>query len=108
MIEKWSYSDSVESREIVSLEDKYGHFIDGSFVSPKSKKYFDSISPSTEELLSQVSFGGEADVDNAVSSAREGFKTWQKVKPVERSKYLFKIARLIQERSREFAFTNIT
>ncbi len=103
MVEKWSYSDSVESSEIVSLENKYGHFIDGSFVSPKSKKYFQSISPSTEELLSQVSFGGKADIDNAVASAQEGFKTWQKVKPVERSKYLFKIARLIQERSREFA-----
>ena len=103
MVEKWSYSESIESSEIVNIEKKYGHFINGSFVSPKSKKYFDTVSPSTEVLLSKVSFGGEEDVDSAVASAKEGFKTWNKIKPVERSKYLFKIARLIQERSREFA-----
>ena len=103
MKEKWSYSESVESSDIVNLESKYGHFIDGAFVSPKSKKYFETLSPSTEEVLSKVSFGGKADVDYAVNAAKEGFKTWKKVKPVDRSKYLFKIARLIQERSREFA-----
>ena len=103
MKEKWSYSESVESSEIVNLESKYGHFIDGAFVSPKSKKYFETLSPSTEEVLSKVSFGGKADVDYAVNAAKEGYKTWTKVKPVDRSKYLFKIARLIQERSREFA-----
>ena len=103
MKEKWSYSESVESSEIVNLESKYGHFIDGAFVSPKSKKYFETLSPSTEEVLSKVSFGGKADVDYAVNAAKEGFKTWKKVKPVDRSKYQFKIARLIQERSREFA-----
>ena len=103
MKEKWSYSESVESSEIVNLESKYGHFIDGAFVSPKSKKYFETLSPSTEEVLSKVSFGSKADVDYAVNAAKEGFKTWKKVKPVDRSKYLFKIARLIQERSREFA-----
>ena len=99
----WEYSESIESEKIVNIEKKYGNFIDGKFVTPKSKQYIDTISPSTEKILSSISIGNQQDVDYAVSSAKEGLKKWSKTDPSERAKYLFKLARLIQERSREFA-----
>ena len=99
----WEYSESIESEKIVNIEKKYGHFIDGKFVTPKSKQYIDTISPSTEKILSSISIGNQQDVDYAVASAKEGLKKWSKTNPSERAKYLFKLARLIQERSREFA-----
>ena len=99
----WEYSESIESEKIVNIEKKYGHFIDGKFVTPKSKQYIDTISPSTEKILSSISIGNQQDVDFAVASAKEGLKKWSKTNPSERAKYLFKLARLIQERSREFA-----
>ena len=99
----WEYSESIESEKIVNIEKKYGNFIDGKFVTPKSKQYIDTISPSTEKILSSISIGNEQDVDYAVASAKEGLKKWSKTNPSERAKYLFKLARLIQERSREFA-----
>ena len=99
----WEYSESIESEKIVNIEKKYGNFIDGKFVTPKSKQYIDTISPSTEKILSSISIGNQQDVDYAVSSAKEGLKKWSKTNPSERAKYLFKLARLIQERSREFA-----
>jgi aldehyde dehydrogenase (NAD+) len=99
----WEYSESIESEKIVNIEKKYGNFIDGKFVTPKSKQYIDTISPSTEKILSSISIGNQQDVDYAVASAKEGLKKWSKTNPSERAKYLFKLARLIQERSREFA-----
>ena len=99
----WEYSESIESEKIVNIEKKYGHFIDGKYVTPKSKQYIDTISPSTEKILSSISIGNQQDVDYAVASAKEGLKKWSKTNPSERAKYLFKLARLIQERSREFA-----
>ena len=99
----WEYSESIESEKIVNIEKKYGYFIDGKFVTPKSKQYIDTISPSTEKILSSISIGNQQDVDYAVASAKEGLKKWSKTNPSERAKYLFKLARLIQERSREFA-----
>ena len=99
----WEYSESIESEKIVNIEKKYGNFIDGKFVTPKSKQYINTISPSTEKILSSISIGNQQDVDYAVASAKEGLKKWSKTSPSERAKYLFKLARLIQERSREFA-----
>ena len=99
----WEYSESIESEKIVNIEKKYGNFIDGKFVTPKSKQYIDTISPSTEKILSSISIGNQQDVDYAVAAAKEGLKKWSKTNPSERAKYLFKLARLIQERSREFA-----
>ena len=99
----WEYSESIESEKIVNIEKKYGNFIDGKFVTPKSKQYIDTISPSTEKILSSISIGNQQDVDYAVASAKEGLKKWSKTNPSERAKYLFKLARLIQERSRDFA-----
>jgi aldehyde dehydrogenase (NAD+) len=77
---------------------------DGEFVAPASRKYFDTINPATEDKLSRVAEANEADVDKAVGAAREAYrKTWSKMKPAERGKYIFRIARIIQERAREFA-----
>ena len=99
----WEYSESIESAEIVSIKKKYTNYIGGKFLEPKSKKYLDTISPSTENLLAKVPLSNQQDVNSAVNSARIGFETWSKISPSQRSRYLFKIARLIQERSREFA-----
>ena len=102
-MDKWEYSESIESDSIVSIQSKYGHFIDGKFSTPNSKKYLKTVSPSTEEVLASISIGNKNDVDSAVNSAKEGLKIWSKTAPSERAKYLYKLARLIQERSREFA-----
>ena len=99
----WQYSESIESADIVSLQKKYSNYIGGKFVDPKSKKYLNTVSPATEEILAKVPLSNEQDVNSAVKSARSGFDTWSKLSPNQRSRYLFKIARLIQERSREFA-----
>tara|TARA_B110000008_G_scaffold273728_1_gene308463 strand:- start:3790 stop:4197 length:408 start_codon:yes stop_codon:yes gene_type:complete len=100
---KWEYAESIESSSIVNIEKKYGIFIDGKFQNANSKKFIKTISPSTEEVLSSVSLGNEIDINSAVESAKEGLKIWSKLSGTERAKYLFKLARLIQERSREFA-----
>jgi aldehyde dehydrogenase (NAD+) len=99
----WQYSESTESPDIVSIKKKYTNYIGGKFLEPKSKKYINTISPSTEELLSKVPLSNEQDINSAVKSAKEGLEIWSKLTPNQRSRYLFKIARLIQERSREFA-----
>ena len=100
---KWEYAESIESSSIVDIDKKYGIFIDGNFQSANSKKFIKTISPSTEEVLSSVTLGNEIDINSAVESAKEGLKIWSKISGTERAKYLFKLARLIQERSREFA-----
>ena len=87
-MDKWEYSESIESDSIVSIQDKYGHFIDGKFSTPNSKKYLKTVSPSTEEVLASISIGNEKDVDKAVNAAKEGFKRWSKTTPSERAKYL--------------------
>jgi aldehyde dehydrogenase (NAD+) len=100
----WEYAESRESTDIVEIEDKYGLYIDGEFRAPKSRKYFPSINPANEDELAQVAEAGEADVDNAVSAARTAYEeTWGPMPAAERAKYLFRIARMIQERSRELA-----
>ena len=91
----WQYSESIESPDIVSIKKKYSNYIGGKFVEPKSKKYINTISPSTEELLSKVPLSNEQDINSAVKSAKEGFEVWSKLTPNQRSRYLFKIARLI-------------
>ena len=100
----FEYAPAPESRAIVKLNSEYGLFINGKWVSPQSKKKFSSINPATEEVLARVSQGNQADVDKAVKAARAAYnKVWSKTKPKERAKYLFRIARLLQERAREFA-----
>jgi aldehyde dehydrogenase (NAD+) len=100
----WEYAPSQESAEIVHLDKRHGLFIDGQFVPPLSKRWFPSINPSTEEQLSEVAEAGERDVDRAVRAARYAFtNVWSVMPGRERAKYLFRIARMVQERSRELA-----
>ncbi len=100
----WDYAPAPESTDHVSLEKRYGLFIDGEFVAPQKGRYFDSINPATEEKLSRVAEAGAADVDRAVKAARRAYRNaWSRMKPAERGKYIFRIARIIQERAREFA-----
>ena len=98
----FEYAPAPESRAIVDIKPKYGHFIDGKFV--PGKKHFATINPATEEVLSQISLGGASDVDKAVIAAQKAYnKVWSKLSGKERGKYLFRIARILQERAREFA-----
>ena len=98
----FEYAPAPESRAIVDIKPKYGHFIDGKFV--LGKKHFATINPATEEVLSQISLGGASDVDKAVIAAQKAYnKVWSKLSGKERGKYLYRIARILQERAREFA-----
>lgn len=100
----WVYAPAPEAKDHAKLKKQYDLFINGQFVKPNSKKYFDTISPCSEEVLAQVAEANEKDVDLAVSSARNAYeKYWKKMAPKERAKYIFRIARVIQERSRELA-----
>jgi aldehyde dehydrogenase (NAD+) len=100
----WSYAPAPEATDHVRLESRYGLFIDGRFVPPRSKKYLPTINPATEEALAEVAEAGPADVDAAVRAAEEAHrKRWSKLAPAERGKYIYRIARLIQEKARELA-----
>jgi len=99
----WQYAAAPESTAHVRLNERYELFIDGKFVAPKSGKYFDTVSPSTEKVLASVALAGSADVDRAVKAARRAYGAWKKIKPAERGKYIYRIARILQERAREFA-----
>ena len=100
----WTYSAAPESTDHVRLESRYGLFINGKFSEPRSGRYFATINPSTEKKLAHVADASTADVGRAVKAARRAFDgTWSKMKPAERGKYIFRIARIIQERAREFA-----
>jgi aldehyde dehydrogenase (NAD+) len=98
----WEYDPAPESAPAF-IETRYGLFIDGKFTPPKTRKYFNSISPRNEEKLSEIALAGSADVDAAYQAAANAFKTWSKLPGSERAKYLFRIARLLQDRAREFA-----
>ncbi len=100
----FEYAPAPESTAILNIASQYGLFINGKFVDPQSAKYFPTINPANEQIISQVAFAGEADVDDAVKAARNAYeKSWSKLSAGERGKYLFRIARILQERAREFA-----
>jgi aldehyde dehydrogenase (NAD+) len=100
----FEYATAPESREIVRLEERYGLFIGGEFVEPRSAEFQPSINPASEEALAEVAYAGAEDVDLAVRTARDAFENgWSDLPASERAKYLFRIARILQERSREFA-----
>jgi aldehyde dehydrogenase (NAD+) len=100
----WEYASAPESREIVKLEERYGLFVGGEFVEPRSGEYYATINPATEEPLAELPQAGAEDVALAVGAAREAFANgWSAAAPVARAKYLYRIARILQERSREFA-----
>jgi aldehyde dehydrogenase (NAD+) len=100
----WDYAPAPEGRGIVSFAERYGLYIGGEFVEPRSSEWFTTTSPATEEPLAEVAQAGAADVDDAVGAAREAFEErWSGLRPGERAKYLFRIARILQERARELA-----
>ena len=99
----WNYSSAPESTAHIQLKKKYDLFIGGEFVKPLSNKYFDTINPANGEQIAKVAEAEEKDVDRAVKAARKAFKSWSKLDPQERGKYIFRIARMMQERAREFA-----
>src|ERR1041385_8675412 len=102
--DRWSFAPAPEANDYIRLQKRYQLFINGKFVAPKSGKYFDSINPANEEKLTEIAEGHAGDVDRAVRAARRAFeKSWGSLAGRERAKYLYRIARLIQERSRELA-----
>lgn len=100
----WSYAPAPESKESAKIAERYNLFINGEWVKPSTGKYFPTINPATEEKLSEVAEADERDVNQAVTAARHAFdNSWSKLPAKERGKYLYRIARILQERSREFA-----
>jgi aldehyde dehydrogenase (NAD+) len=95
------YAPAPESRSIVTVEPSYGLFIDGEFGPGKASSK--TVNPATEEVLAEVAVAGPEDVDRAVAAARRAFPAWSARPGADRAKYLFRIARIIQERSRELA-----
>jgi len=101
---EWEYAPAPEARDIVQLKERYGLYVGGAEVEPRTGEWFASISPSTEEHLFEVAQAGEEDVGLAVAAARDAFENgWSELASSERAKYLFRLARIIQERSRELA-----
>ncbi|MEU4474768.1 aldehyde dehydrogenase family protein [Micromonospora sp. NPDC023888] len=100
----FEYAPAPESRSVVDLKPSYGLFIDGDFVDPTDGGSFKSINPASEEVLAEIAEAGAADVERAVRAARKAYdKVWGPMPGRDRAKYLYRIARLIQERSRELA-----
>src|SRR4051794_28802006 len=99
----WDYAPAPESADHVRLRDSYGLFVGGAFVDPRDGQRVSSVNPATEEPVAEVAFGGAADVEAAVQAARAAQPKWAKLPGRERAKYLFRVARLIQERARELA-----
>jgi aldehyde dehydrogenase (NAD+) len=98
----WEYDPAPETAD-PRLKSKYDLFIGGKFVAPRSGKYFESINPATEEALAEIALANQADVDAAYQAAQKAFSAWSRLPGAERGKYLYRIARLIQDRAREFA-----
>ena len=87
-----------------AIREEYGLFINGEWTSPRSGRYFDSVNPATEQHLARVAYGQEEDVERAVRAARRAYdKYWRTMRPADRAKYIFRIARAVTERSRELA-----
>jgi aldehyde dehydrogenase (NAD+) len=100
----WAYSPAPESTDHVRIDKQYELFIGGNFVAPEEGRYFESINPATEETLTSVALATEADIERAVKAARKAYRgAWSKMQAAERGKYIYRIARILQERAREFA-----
>ena len=100
----WEYAPAPESKDVVTIKPRYGLFIDGREVAATGGGVFPSVNPATEEVIAEVSKATTEDVDRAIRAARRAQKTrWGNLPGRERAKYLFRIARILQERSREFA-----
>jgi len=100
----WRYAPAPESTDHARIDQQYGLFIDGEFVAARKRRTFVTINPATAKPLAQVAQADAGDVDRAVAAARRAWqRSWSKLKPAERGKYLYRIARALQERAREFA-----
>jgi aldehyde dehydrogenase (NAD+) len=100
----WEYAPAPEARDVVTIKERYGLFIGGKDVAASDGEIFATVNPATEEKLADVARATAADMDKAVRAARSAFRrSWGKLTGKERAKYLFRIARILQERSREFA-----
>jgi len=100
----WEYAPAPEATDHLKIEPRYELFIGGQFVAPRSGKYFESINPANEKVLAEVAEANEADVDAAVQAAERAYdKYWRRMPGKERGKYVYRIARMIQEKSRELA-----
>ncbi|TML69341.1 MAG: aldehyde dehydrogenase family protein [Actinobacteria bacterium] len=98
----WTYAPAPEARDVVTLADRYGHFVGGEWI--EAEETYTTISPATEEPLAEIGQATPAEVERAVAAARDAYDDgWSTISPSERAKYLFRIARILQERSREFA-----
>jgi aldehyde dehydrogenase (NAD+) len=98
----WEYDPAPETAP-AHIAPRYDLFINGQFTAPKSKKWFDTISPGNEQKVSEIALANEADVNAAFAAAAAAFPKWSKTSGAERGKYLYRIARLLQDRAREFA-----
>ena len=99
----FEYAPAPESTKIVNIKNSYGLFINGKFVNSKDGTRYKTINPATEEVLSEIVQAGKKDVDAAVKAAKNAYQKWSKLPGATRGKYLYRIARILQERSREFA-----
>ena len=99
----WTYDEAPESTDHIQIKKQYDLYIDGQFIKPIKGQYFDTINPSNNKKIASVAEASVEDVDLAVNAARKAFKGWSNLSGKERGKYIFRIARLIQERAREFA-----
>ena len=100
----WKYAPAPQERGIVTIAPSYGLFVDGEFAPAADGRTFATVNPATEEPLAEVALAGEADVDRAVRAARAAYeKVWGPMPGAQRAKYIYRIARLIAERAREFA-----
>ncbi len=100
----WEYSAAPESTDHISLMSNYDLFIAGKFTKPNEGNYFNSINPANETNIAKVASAGNADVNKAVAAAKVAYEdVWKKMDPSQRGKYIYRIARLIQEQAREFA-----
>ncbi|MFK7741216.1 MAG: aldehyde dehydrogenase family protein [Planctomycetota bacterium] len=99
----WDYAPAPEASDHVAIAGRYGLFIHGAFVSPKSRKHFATENPATQKPLAEVAHANDKDVDLAVQAAKKALPGWRKLSGEDRARYLFRIARILQERAREFA-----
>jgi len=99
----WTYAPALESRELVTISERYGLFIGGEWVEARSGESYTTLAPRDEEPLAQIAQAGVEDVSAAVAAARAAFPAWSALPGAARAKYLFRIARILQERAREFA-----
>lgn len=97
------YAAAPESAEHVHIHTQYGHYIQGQFIAPAKKQYYDTINPATGKKIASIAKGTAADIDKAVAAAKQAAPAWQKLPAKDRAKYIFRIARMIQERARELA-----